>query len=169
LGDPSSAAWQVDNITANEQPTQTVEIRFDLVNSKYYFNLDENINSLNPLDRVYFRGVNVFPTGLNNKKSLLLYTGLRPLVLNVLQVGSSGARTLEACITSAGKFNWNNSNINNDPNTINIFTNLTTSSVANTLGGSLSDQFYQVVLTNANATVSPAKSFNYRCIVYFII
>lgn len=65
LGDPSSAAWQVDNIAMNEQPTQTVEVRFDQATSKYYFNLDENINSLNPTDRVYFRGVNTFPTELS--------------------------------------------------------------------------------------------------------
>jgi hypothetical protein len=166
LGDPSSAAWQVDNIAMNEQPTQTVDIRFDSANSKYYFNLDENINSLNPSDRVYFRGVNTFPTQLNDKKSLLLYTGLRPLVLNVLQVSSSGARTLEACINSAVKFNWNNLNINNDASTINIFTSLDAAQVTDGLGSALSDQFYQVVLTNENASVSPAKSFNYRGALY---
>jgi hypothetical protein len=154
LGDPSSAAWQVADIGTNEQPTQIVDIQFDQTTSKYYFNL-------NPSDRVYFRGVNTFPNSLNGKKSLLLYTGLRPLVLNVLQVNNTSPK-LEQCITSASKFNWNNSDINNANNTFNIFTSLNRSNVATALGGALSEQYYQVVLTNANA----AGSFNYRGLNY---
>jgi hypothetical protein len=163
LGNPLFGAWQVDNLAPGEVYSQKVAVRFDSVTSKYYFNLDENVNGGNPSDRVYFRGLNTLPTLLNNQKSLLLYTGLRPLVLNVLQVGPNGG-TLEACITAASKFNWNNSNINNANNTNNIFTNLSTSLVASSLDTNvLSNQFYQVVLTNENAALS---SFNYRSVLY---
>ena len=151
VGD-GSAAWAVDNVLAAAD--QQVNICYDSVSNKYYFNLDENVNGVNASDRVYFRGTGSsgYPTQFNGKTSLLLYSGLRPVVINVLEVASDN--TLQACITAASMFNWNSADVNNT-NAVNIFTNLSSGSAISQLpGAALTTQYYQVVLTNQSAASS---------------
>ena len=160
LGDSTQDAWQVPS-TNTGTTSQPINIKWDPAavwnptttsyDGKYYFVLNE----ANPtVDRFYFRGVgeDSLPTQLAGATTLLLYTGLRPLVLNVLDV-KSNSTSLQNVITSASTFIWNGLDVDSTATlnrTPNIFTS-TALSVATTLGGSLSAQYYQIVLTNASA------------------
>jgi len=166
FGDSTKPAWQVDNVLPTESPTRTVQILYDQKAAsnagKYYFNLDEAANPLNPRDRVYFRGTGVesLPYNLSNKTSLLLYTGLRPVVLNVLDVNNG---RIEDVIQAASKFTWDPTILNGSINNNNIFQTLATSNniLTNLPLSNLREQSYQVVLTNESASNS-GSSFIFR-------
>ena len=153
FGNSALNSFQVDNVLDTETPTRVVNIRYDPAEAgnlgKFYFNLDENVRPLNPSDRVYFRGIGLdsLPTQINNHTTLLLYTGLRPLVLNVLQVAQSET-TLDDLIGDASIFNWDPIELDD-----NIFTNLERNTVTTFLSPNdyVNRQFYQVVLTNLSA------------------
>jgi hypothetical protein len=165
LGDSTQNAWQVPS--SNNPTTQgPVNIKWDPTAAfnagKYYFVLNENTPTV---DRFYFRGTGEasLPTQLEGATTLLLYTGLRPLILNVLNV-KSNSTSLQSVITSASIFNWNGLDVNDTVTVPNIFTS-TNTSVATTLGGSLSAQYYQIVLTNHYAAAQ-GQSILFRASEY---
>jgi len=180
LGNSSLPSFQVDNVSSSETPTNTVNILFDSAAvfpdgtvGKFYFNLDQLVRPINPSDRVYFRGTGQgsLPTQLNNKSTLLLYSGLRPLVLSVLQVAADNL-TLRNVIQGAATFNWNMSAVNNGDLTWNgnswntnanpnIFTSLVADVKTDITPGSVSRQMYQVVLTNNDAATND-RGFLFR-------
>ena len=89
----------------------------------------------------------------------MLYTGLRPLVLNVLNVAATSS--LQSVITSASIFNWNEAAINDNNTVPNIFT-LNYNTVLNHVPtGALSAQYYQIVLTN-KAAAAAGQSILFR-------
>ena len=169
FGNSQLQSFQVDNVSPTEQPTRTVNILYDAnagaSNGKYYFNLDEEARPLNPVDRVYFRGTGLssLPTQLNNNTTLLLYTGLRPLILNILQVANNGS-TLEQVMTGGSLFNFAATAVENNTAAINVFTT-TSSGVRTPMGSSVSNQFYQIVLTNSVAAGNN-QSFQFRASLY---
>ena len=170
FGNSQLQSFQVDNVSPTDQPTRTVNILYDAnagnANGKYYFNLDEEARPLNPVDRVFFRGTGLssLPTQLNNNTTLLLYTGLRPLILNILQVAANGT-TLEQVMSSASIFNFSDQAVNN-ASAPNVFTTNTTSGVRTAMDTTnLSTQFYQIVLTN-NAAADNNQSFQFRASLY---
>jgi len=93
----------------------------------------------------------------------LLYTGLRPLILNILQVANNGT-TLEQVMTGGSLFNFAANAVENNTNAINVFTT-TSSGVRTPMGSSVSNQFYQIVLTNYVAAGNN-QSFQFRASLY---
>jgi len=139
LGDPSLNEWKVP--VSNATPT-VANIEYDISETRYFF----KIGSGNTADKVYFKKTNDLPFQINNKTTLLLYSGLRPLMVNVLENGS-GTNNLQTLITDAGKLQFPSSNLN-------IFTSIASSDSFTSVGASLANQNYQVVLTNANVAGS---------------
>lgn len=135
LGDPTLNEWKVPLSSAT--PTVT-NIKYD--GSLYYF----EIGTGNTADRVYFRQSNDLPYQINNKTTLLLYSGLRPLMLSVLEVANSSSG-LEAVVSSAALLQFPNSYQN-------IFTSINSTDGFKNTGNSISTQNYQIVLTNTTAT-----------------
>jgi hypothetical protein len=164
LGDSTQNAWQVPSANPINTVSGSVNISWDptaaLGAGKYYVNLNSSVNANTVNDRFYFRGTGTgsLPTGLDGNTTLLLYTGLRPLILNVLDVASTS--NLESVITSSAIFNWNESDANNNVSVQNIFTS-TALSVTTGLGAYVSAQYYQVVLTNRSAA-SSSQSIIFR-------
>ena len=167
LGDSSEQAFKVSNTNPSNTLSGFVNIRWDpaAVNGagKYFIYLDENYNT-NPGDKFYFRGTGELslPTQLDGNTTLLLYTGLRPLILNVLDVAT--VSNLESVITDAALFNWNETDTQTTPTnsrTPNIFTSTTAALVCTGVGNHLSAQYYQIVLTNQAAAIGN-KSILFR-------
>jgi hypothetical protein len=162
LGDSTLDAWKVLPATI---PAIPADIKWDstatLNAGKYYIELNKNPGTTT-VDRFYFRGTGheSLPTQLDNATTLLLYTGLRPLVLNVLDV-KSNSTSLENVFSSASIFNWNETETENTDNNTripNIFT-VNQTSALNGLPNStyLAAQYYQIVLTNFAAAQAGKK------------
>jgi len=148
------AAWVVPPATSNTSNTYVSNIKYSTTKNKYYFEIALGNAPFNSTykDTVYFKGtgsINI-PNYFNNKTTLLLYTGLRPLVMSVLTVANSNS-ILENVIKGAGLFAWNPNDQNGSISTPNIFTSINAAdSASNPDSSYLSRQLYQIVLTNAN-------------------
>jgi hypothetical protein len=154
--DSSYSAWKVAKSTSTKKSTP---IAYDQDRQKYYF----EIGVVNK-DRVYFKNSTLqnLPTFFNNKSALLLYTGLRPLVMNALTMVNSNTN-LETAITSAGLFRWAENDVNGAISIQNIFTSIApTDSVSNPGAAALAEQNYQIVLTNTSTT----NGFKFRSVKY---
>jgi len=151
FGDATKPAWQVEGASSADV-LKTVPVRYDTLAAggigKYYFNLDEGISNV-PLDRVYFRGTGPqdLPYVLNNKNTLLLYTGRKPVVINSLDVNNG---KLDEVITGASKFKWVPSTINGATDQ-NIFQSLANTGLTAVPTSNLRDQSYTIILTNESA------------------
>jgi hypothetical protein len=143
LGDPTLNEWKVPFSNA---PSTTTNIKFN--GSRYYF----DIGTGNTADRIFFKQSNDLPYQINNKTTLLLYSGLRPLMLSVLEVGNDNSG-LQTVISNAGllQFLNTNKNIFTSIDSADIFSN---PNLANPNNNVVATQNYQIVLTNAEAVAS---------------
>lgn len=142
------AAWQVGAASGTPTP---VNVEYDTTRNKYYFKMGSTVGGYQ--DTIYFKGTGALniPSYFNDKTTLLLYTGLRPLVLNSLTVINSTS-TLNNVISAAGLFRWNPTDQNGQITVQNIFTSIASSDSVSNFGAALSKQLYQVVLTNQNTS-----------------
>jgi hypothetical protein len=146
-------AWKVSAATGTPNISN---IKYSTTKQKYYFEIALGPASANAgyKDTIYFKGSgsNNIPNYFNNKTTLLLYTGLRPLVMNALTVAGSGTN-LDDAITAAGLFRWNPTDQNGNISIQNIFTSINANdSVSNPNSTYVGKQLYQIVLTNALTT-----------------